>query len=204
MAINPASLQLTWDLALVQSVDKSQRWILSAMQADGPALVKLLWRILGNNDDVCDAYQDIFVRLANLSPEQKPRNVRAYLFRTAANVAVSTLRREKLHKESMDRLRRADGRAAPSDPAGELDARLMQTRLRQAIARLPDYLGDVVVLRDLGELPYCDVAKTLGITPAAARVYRHKAIQLLAVWLEQSTQDSKQAAGSDSDSWEQR
>ena len=99
MAINPASLQLTWDLALVQSVDKSQRWILSAMQADGPALVKLLWRILGNNDDVCDAYQDIFVRLANLSPEQKPRNVRAYLFRTAANVAVSTLRREKLHKE---------------------------------------------------------------------------------------------------------
>ena len=200
MAINPASLQLTWDIALVRSVDKSQRWILSAMQADGPALVKLLWRILGNSDDVCDAYQDIFVRLANLSPEQKPRNVRAYLFRTAANVAVSTLRREKLHKQSMERLRHADGREASSDPAGELDARLMQTRLRQAIVRLPDYLGDVIVLRDLGEMPYCDVARTLGITQIAARVYRHKAIQLLAVWLEQSTQDRIERRGQNEES----
>jgi len=59
----------------------------------------------------------------------------------------------------------------------------MQQRLRQAIARLPDYLGDVIVLRDLGEMPYDDVAKTLGITQAAARVYRHKAVQLLALWM---------------------
>lgn len=183
MAVNSASLQLTWDLALVQSVDKSQRWILSAMQADGPALVKLLWRILGNNDDVCDAYQDVFIRLANLSSEQKPRNVRAYLFRTAANVAVSMLRREKLHKESMSHLRLQDNRTDPADPAAELDARQMQTQLRQAIGRLPDYLGDVVVLRDLGEMPYSDVARILGITQAAARVYRHKAIQLLALWM---------------------
>jgi DNA-directed RNA polymerase specialized sigma24 family protein len=34
-------------------------------------------------------------------------------------------------------------------------------------------------------MPYADVAKTLGITQNAARVYRHKAIQLLAVWLDQ-------------------
>lgn len=183
MAVNSASLQLTWDIALIQSVDQSQRWILSAMQANGPALVKLLWRILGNNDDVCDAYQDVFVRLANLSPEQKPRNIRAYLFRTAANVAVSMLRREKLHKDSMSHLRQKDYRTQPADPAMELDARLMQQRLRKAIARLPDYLGDVIVLRDLGEMPYDDVAKTLGITQAAARVYRHKAVQLLALWM---------------------
>ena len=183
MAVNSVSLQLTWDLALVQSVDKSQRWILSAMQADGPALVNLLWRILGNNDDVCDAYQDVFVRLANLSPEQKPRNVHAYLFRTAANVAVSMLRRQKLQKESITHIRLTGDATAPRDPAGELDAQFMQHRLREALGRLPDYLGDVVALRDLGEMPYSDVARILGITQAAARVYRHKAIQLLALWL---------------------
>ena len=180
MAVNSVSLQLTWDVALVQSVDKSQRWILSAMQADGPALVNLLWRILGNDDDVCDAYQDVFVRMANLSPEQKPRNVRAYLFRTAANAAVSMLRYKKLHKESLPRIQPSSD--AP-DPVAELDAQAMQQRLREAIAKLPDYLGDVVVLRDLGEMPYSDVARILGITPAAARVYRHKAVQLLALWL---------------------
>lgn len=185
MAVNSASLQLTWDIALVQSVDKSQRWILSAMQAHGPALVKLLWRILGNETDVCDAYQDVFVRLADLTPDQKPHNVRAYMFRTAANIAVSMLRREKLHKRTLAHMHRPERGITRSDPGGELDARLMQTQLRNAIARLPDYLGNIIILRDLGEMPYCDVAKMLGITQTAARVYRHKAIQLLALWLEQ-------------------
>lgn len=188
MAVNSASLQLTWDVARVQSVDNSQRWILSAMQAHGPGLVKLLWRILGNETDVCDAYQDVFVRLANLSPEQKPRNIRAYMFRTAANIAVSMLRRRKLQHAMIDRIRQADNRPPVPDPGGELDARMLLSRLREAIGRLPDYLSDVIVLRDLGEMPYCDVAKTLGITQTAARVYRHKAIQLLALWLEHQEQ----------------
>lgn len=192
MAINPVMLQLTWDRSLVQSVDQSQRWILSAMQANGPALVRLLWRILGNETDVCDAYQDLFVRLANMTPDQKPKHIRAYLFRTAANIAVSMLRREKLRRESMMRLRSDRLDSYETDPGGDLDTRRMQQQLRNAIARLPDYLGDVVALRDLGEMPYSDVARILGITPGAARVYRHKAIQLLAVWLDQSTHNSGQ------------
>lgn len=194
MAVNPVSLQLTWDISLVQSVDKSQRWVLSAMQADGPAVVKLLWRILGNETDVCDAYQDVFVRLIALPSEQKPRNNRAYLFRTAANVAISMLRREKLHRQTLPHLPQADN---VPDPAGELDARWLQLRLRQAIARLPEYLSDVIALRDLGELSYGEVARTLGITEAAARVYRHKAVQLLAAWMDQSTQNRKQETESD-------
>ncbi len=182
MAFNAASLQLSWDAALVRSVAKSQRWVLSAMQAHGAAVVKLLWRILGNETDVCDAYQDVFVRLISLPEEQKPKNVQAYLFRTSANVAISMLRREKLHRQAIPHLHQTDD---PLDPAGELDARWLQQRLREAIARLPNYLGDVIALRDLAEMPYGEVAKTLGITEAAARVYRHKAVQLLAVWMEQ-------------------
>ncbi|HDS85235.1 MAG TPA: RNA polymerase sigma factor [Phycisphaerales bacterium] len=192
MAINPVILQLTWDRSLVESVDQSQRWILSAMQANGPALVRLLWRILGNETDVCDAYQDLFVRLANMTPDQKPKQIRAYLFRAAANLAVSMLRREKLRRESMMRLRSDQHDSYETDPGGDLDTRRMQQQLRNAIARLPDYLGDVVALRDLGEMPYSDVARILGITPGAARVYRHKAIQLLAVWLNQSIHHSGQ------------
>ena len=50
----------------------------------------------------------------------------------------------------------------------------------------PDYLGDVIVLRDMAQMPYSQVADILGITPAAARVYRHKAIKLLALRMSQS------------------
>jgi len=44
-------------------------------------------------------------------------------------------------------------------------------------------LKDVVVLRDLAEMSYGQVGKILGISTSTARVYRHKAFNLLAKWM---------------------
>ena len=76
MAITPTSLGLTFDLTRAESVQKSQRWVLVAMQQFGPALVTTLWRILGSEEDVCDAYQDTFLRLVHLPDDSKPTNTR--------------------------------------------------------------------------------------------------------------------------------
>jgi len=51
------------------------------------------------------------------------------------------------------------------------------------MAQLPEHLRDVIMLRDLAELSYKQVGRILGITPATARVYRCKAVQLLAAWM---------------------
>lgn len=185
MAIHPTSLALTFDLTQCQSVHKNQRWVLSSMQEYGPALVTVLWRILGNEDDVCDAYQETFLRLAHLPNQQKPDNVRAYLFRTASNVAISMLRQVRLQQKHQQVLIK-QYKPPEHNPVAELDSMQLQQRLRKAISELPDYLGDVIVLRDLAQMPYEQVAGILGIRTAAARVYRHKAIQLLAKWMSQS------------------
>lgn len=182
MAINPVNLSLTLDLCGTESVAKSQQWILSAMQEHGSVLITVLWRILGNEEDVCDVYQETFLRLANQPNQRKPDHMRAYLFRTAANIAISMLRRRHIEKKYQQHLSKIE-QAPVSDPAGFLDAAQLQKQLREAISRLPEYMGDVVVLRDLAELPYSEVAKTLGITSTAARVYRHKAIRLLSQWM---------------------
>ena len=58
----------------------------------------------------------------------------------------------------------------PNDYAHELDTKLLQERLRSAVSRLPEYLREVVILRDLAELPYAGVGKILGISAATARV----------------------------------
>ena len=187
MPVKPASLTLTFDLTQVGTIQRSQRWILSAMQVHGPALVSMLWRILGSEQDVCDAYQETFLQLAHLENRAKPKNVRAYLFKSASNIAISMLRRKRLIQKHQEELT-IKYQASDCDPAGYLDAIDLQQQLRDAIAQLPDYLGDVVVLRDLAEMPYNQVAKMLGITTTAARVYRHKAIKLLAVWLSKKKQ----------------
>ena len=185
MAITPTSLGLTFDLTQAESVQKSQRWVLVSMQEYGPALVTMLWRILGNGEDVCDAYQDTFLRLAHLPDKNKPANVHSYLFRTASNVAISMLRRKQLQRKHQQVLSK-EYEADQDEPVNDLDSMNLQRGLREAISKLPDYLGDVVVLRDLAQMPYAQVAAILGIRVAAARVYRHKAIKLLASWMSTS------------------
>ena len=64
-----------------------------------------------------------------------------------------------------------------------MDSNYLQQQLRDNITKLPEPLQDVVTLHDLAELPYAQVAKILGMTEGSARVYRHRAIQLLAVWM---------------------
>lgn len=181
MAIYPASLEHVLDLTRIDAA-QSQRWILTAMQQHGAALVAVLWRILGNEQDVCDVYQETFLRLAHQENHAKPDNIRAYLFKTASNTAITVLRREQL-KVQYQRQFCDNAKTQTTDPAGFLDTQELQQRLRDAIAKLPDYLSDVVVLRDLAEMPYRQVAQILGITTTAARVYRHKAIKLLALWM---------------------
>jgi len=175
------SYGLIWDLAVCETVDKSQQWILSAMQKHGPELVTMLWRILGNEQDVCDAYQSTFLQLAHYQGRCKPEHTKAYIFRTASNVAVSMLRRKLAEKERLSTVVVAKKPVGPL--ANELDSKYLQERLRGCIARLPEHLRSVITLRDLAELSYAQIGRMLGISAATARVYRCKAIQLLSVWM---------------------
>jgi RNA polymerase sigma factor (sigma-70 family) len=174
------SYRLLWDFALPESACTTQKWVLSAMQSEGPELITMLWRILGNEQDVCDAYQDTFLHLAHYENGIKPRNIKAYLFRSASNTAISILRRRLIEQKNLPQIAAADKTETASN---DLDSGHLQQQLRYNIARLPEYLRQVITLHDLAELPYVQVAKIVGITETSARVYRHKAIQLLAVWM---------------------
>jgi len=183
MSAQAASWVLNRDAAVTGAVVESQQWVLSAMQKHGQGLLAMLWRILGNEQDVCDAYQDTFLQLANFRGGSKPHNVKAFVFRSASNVAISMLRRRKVHSKACRLI--AAGTRHHSDPADELDARQLQEELRNHIARLPERLRNVVLLRDLAEMSYTEVAKILGIAVETARVYRCRAIRLLSVWMAQ-------------------
>ncbi len=185
-----ASYGLVWDYT-ASDVDRSRQWVLCAMQKYGRDLVTMLWRILGNDQDVCDAYQNTFLQLAHVQSTLRPAGIKAYVFRTAGNVAITMLRRRTAERKGLAAVADqagalwnvGDGIAADGGPDCDIDARQMKECLRCCIAKLPDNLRDVIVLRDLGDLSYDQVAKIVGITPATARVYRCKAVRLLAAWM---------------------
>ncbi|MBN2131238.1 MAG: sigma-70 family RNA polymerase sigma factor [Sedimentisphaerales bacterium] len=176
-----ASYDLFWDSTAGEAVDSSQQWVLTAMQKYGPELVTMLWRVLGNEQDVCDAYQTTFLRLAHLDDGRKPRHLKAYLFRTANNTAITMLRRRAVETRALSGMedRPEQGQTLETD----FDTKHLADSLRRHIAELPEHLRSVVTLRDLGELPYAEVARIMGISTGTARVYRCKAVQLLAAWM---------------------
>ena len=170
-----------WDFAIPESVAESQKWVLSAMQKYGRELVTMLWRILGNEQDVCDAYQDTFLQLAHFKGGRKPWYIKAYVFRVANNVAISMLRRRIAEKRRLTRPKIKEENM--HSPEKELDSKYLQELLRIYITQLPEHLRNVLTLRALAEMSYSRVGKILGISPGTARVYRCKAIQLLAIWM---------------------
>ena len=181
------SYDLIWDSTACQAVDESQRWIVVAMQKYGHELVTMLWRILGNEQDVCDAYQTIFLRLAHLEDSRKPRWIKAYLFRTASNAAITMLRERLVEKKTLSSMTQAA--EEPQVSERDFDTRHLAESLRQHVAQLPEHLRNVIMLRDLGELSYPEVARILGVSAGTARVYRCKAVQLLATWM--NTEDDQ-------------
>jgi RNA polymerase sigma-70 factor (ECF subfamily) len=170
-----------WDFAIPKTVDESRRWVLSAMQSHGQELVTMLWRILGNEQDVLDAYQNTFLRLAHYEGRGRPEHIKAYIFRSANNMAISMLRRRAAERRRLSTTVSTNKNI--SSPANELDSKYLQETLRHYIAQLPEHLRNVITLRDLAELSYAQVGRILCISSATARVYRCKAMQLLAVWM---------------------
>lgn len=183
-----------------------QAWIRRVIDREGPGIVRMLWRILGREHDVMDAFQDCFCKLATADP-RRVRKTRAYAYRTAANIAIEMIRSRKRRAAHLPAIARASAqrstldaspdRAFPDGPAtnaegygqvrrGHISSRLSgeplepHHGLRQAIARLPAHLRNVIVLRDLSRMSYKEVGRSLGITPSTARVYRRHAVVQLA------------------------
>lgn len=164
-------------------------WIERLMRDEGPGILRMLWRILGKEQDAMDAYQDCLCKLVSRGSPNDIGSTKAYAYRTAANIAIEMIRsrkRRSTHWPAIAASRgkaQEDGAAAQDEDSGSSSSSV--TQLREAVARLPAHLRNVIVLRDLSKMSYAEVAGTLGIEPSTARVYRRHAVVKLAEWLEE-------------------
>src|SRR5207237_2548315 len=95
----------------------------------------------------------------------------------------------KNHVRDMARFDRGEDaqarEAQPSEPTAEarIEARQQQQALREAVAQLPRRQREVLLLRIDADLPFAEIAATLGITEVNAKVNFHHAVQKLTGWL---------------------
>jgi RNA polymerase sigma factor (sigma-70 family) len=181
----PASLRGMLEELASADAAASQRWILALLQEHGPGVVATLWRMLGREQDVLDAYQNVVCQLAARGPDAVGRNRGAYFYRSAINAGIELIRRRRRDQNALGRLaeRRVVSDAPPVDGGANLEHLRVIEQARAAVLALPPYLRDVILLRDMAGFNYSRVAKMLNITAATARVYRRQAIVRLAARL---------------------
>jgi RNA polymerase sigma factor (sigma-70 family) len=164
-----------------ESGTAAHAWVARLLKTEGPGILRLLWRKLGQEADVLDAYQETFLRLANCSRRLNPKRAKSYAYRTAMNIAIDIIRargRREAHAPAVQAFRalQVDELLAREVPLAQWAESELLEALRQAIAQLPPQLRNVIALRDLGMKSYKEVAQLLGIDATTARVYRRHAV----------------------------
>lgn len=137
----------------------------------------LALRLTGNEEDARDVVQEAYFRaFRGLKRFRGDAQFSTWMYRITANCAATALGKRSKHRhevlEDSDPI--ADERPA-ADPAQQADATALRDRLTVALEALPPKLRQVVVLRDIYDLPHEAIAAELGISETAAKVRLHRA-----------------------------
>ena len=77
----PLELRALLAKLAVAEVADDQQWILSLLRQHGLAVITMLWRMLGSDQDVLDAYQTAVCQLTSRGPHAIQSNRGGYFYR---------------------------------------------------------------------------------------------------------------------------
>ena len=157
------------------------------------AVIGYLIGLLGDRDEALDAAQEVFVRLFTRADKYHPSgSFRAWLFRIATNVAIDAIRsrrrrffgwsRRQKRPLEQSRAQSDDLSLLPDPRIGALDGLIDRERaetVRSAVQTLPAKYRAALVLRDLQDLSYEEVADVLGIRVGTVKSRVNRARNLL-------------------------
>src|SRR4249920_689920 len=144
-------------------------------QAAWERIVRLHWRrvfnvaykFVGKHDEAEDLAQDIFLKIfRSLDTFDRRANFQTWLISVSRNLCIDHYRSVRKERQTIDRQVDANEltpSAPDAGPIAALEQRDRVTLLRQALAKLPESLRTAVVLRDLQELSYQEIADRLKL-----------------------------------------
>jgi RNA polymerase sigma-70 factor (ECF subfamily) len=165
---------------------------------EGPAVWRAVRRLVGNNADAEDVFQEVFVAAVEVSRREPVRQWKGLLLRLAHARAIDRLRAKYRRADWED-----DGSAEVAEanfemvesprplPHEDAEAAELSARLRQALAQLPGKQSEVFCLFCLEGWTYQEIAERLDLSIDAVGVTIHRARAKLKTLLRPSVSDSR-------------
>src|SRR6266436_1688069 len=153
--------------------DATEALIQRCLQGDQVAweqIVRQYWRkvfnvaykFVGKHDEAEDLTQDIFLKIfKSLNTFDRRANFQTWLISVSRNLCIDHYRSVRKERETIDRAIDASELSPVSRESGPIAAIEQKDRvalLRLALAELPDTLRAAVVMRDIQELSYQEIA----------------------------------------------
>lgn len=143
------------------------------------SLVNYLTHLVRSRDRAEEVAQDAFVRLyRNADQYRQQEKLGPYLFRIATNLVVSEIRRERRWSLLLPRLHASTRTSEPS-PDSRLFANEIQRQVSAAIDRLPVNFRAPLVLFEIEEWSYDEIAKALDVRVGTVKSRISRARDLL-------------------------
>jgi RNA polymerase sigma-70 factor (ECF subfamily) len=149
------------------------------VQRHGTRVYSLCFRILGDPEEAADASQDTFLAaLRKLSTFRGDSAFTTWLHRVAVNACYDSLRRKRRRPLLQIVRDEDDERPEPSLPSPDhADQVVFSVDVGRALLEVPEEFRVVLVLADVQDLPYDEIARVLEIPVGTvkSRVFRGRA-----------------------------
>jgi RNA polymerase sigma-70 factor, ECF subfamily len=140
----------------------------------------------GDREQAADLLQDTYLKAYRFFDKfEKGTNAKAWLYRIMKNTFINEYRRTHRQPEIVE----FDEQISPyqmsasatgmNDLRDMMESRMFDDEMAGAIAALPEKFKSVVVLRDIEEMPYEEIAEVLAIPIGTVRSRLHRARSIL-------------------------
>ncbi len=140
-------------------------------------LLAMLRRMVGCQETAADLAQEAYIRLADLPTSQIIASPRAFLFRTATNLALDHFRKQKFRGQRQASLEEAEQVPTDQRPidAQAYDKQLIAT-LEKVLSTLSERTRAVFAMRRVYGYSYQEIAAQLGMSERAVEKHLVKAM----------------------------
>ncbi len=164
-------------------------------------LFNAVLRIVANHDDAADITQEALMQmLQHIDQFSGQSSLYTWVFRITTNQALSHCRKGKLRRtislaqddtgDNMTTMRPEPCAGPDSDPAGQAEIKLDHPRVMTAMAGMPVEFRTLLVLRDVEECGYDQIAKITDLPVGTVKSRLFRARQALRSMLEESSKSS--------------
>jgi RNA polymerase sigma-70 factor (ECF subfamily) len=163
----PATSASEIDLLIERCLQGDQAAWATIVRQHWRKVFNLAYKFVGRHDEAEDLTQDIFLKIFRaLHTFDRRANFQTWLISISRNLCIDHYRSLRKERETMARdidassLSPVSRERGPDRQLEQLDLRQL---LRQALAELPETLREAVVLRDLQEFSYLEIAERLHL-----------------------------------------